>query len=101
MALNEGSSIVDIYINHLVYHQMLFLVNLFIKFEIQWRITIWTMLLEVVRRSISLKNTEGVTKNGQSRETGNIRYTKHKTKINKAKNNTTQYVLDTTIRKQT
>ena len=30
------------------------------------------------------------------RDTGNIGYTRHKTKINKTKN-TTQYVLDTTI----
>ena len=37
----------------------------------------------------------------QSRETGNIGYTKHKTKTNKARNTITQYVLDTTIRKQT
>jgi len=35
-----------------------------------------------------LENTEG-----QSRETGNIEYTRHK------KENTTQYVLDTTTRK--
>jgi hypothetical protein len=45
-----------------------------------------------------LKNIEGVINNRQSRETGNIRV--HKTQINKTKN-TTQYVLDTTIPKQT
>jgi hypothetical protein len=38
------------------------------------------------------------TENGQSRETGNIRHTKQKTKTSKAKH-TTQHVLDTTIRK--
>jgi len=41
------------------------------------------------------ENTEGAIKNGQSRETANI---KDEGKQNK---NTTQYVLDTTIRKQT
>ena len=39
-----------------------------------------------------LENTEATIKNGQSRETSNIEYTKK---------NTTQYVLDTTICKQT
>jgi len=38
--------------------------------------------------------------NRQSRETGNIGYTRHGTKTDKAKN-TTQYVLDTTMRKET
>jgi carboxypeptidase C (cathepsin A) len=42
--------------------------------------------------------TEGAIKNGQSREIGNIGYTR-KTKANKIKN-TTQYALDTTMRKQ-
>ena len=42
-----------------------------------------------------LEITEGAIKNGQSRETGNIDKEKH----NK-KHNTTQYMLDTTIRKQ-
>jgi hypothetical protein len=41
-----------------------------------------------------LENTIGPIKNGQSRETGNIGHTKQ----NK---NTTQYVLDTTVHKQT
>ena len=41
-----------------------------------------------------LENTKGAIKNGQSRETGNI----DKEKQNK---NTTQYMLDTTICKQT
>jgi len=45
-----------------------------------------------------LENTEGAIKNGQSRETVNIGYTKHKANTTKT---TTQYVLDTTIRKQT
>jgi hypothetical protein len=39
-------------------------------------------------------------KNEQSRETGNIGYARHKSKRNKT-TTTTQYVLDTTIRKQT
>ena len=42
----------------------------------------------------------GQTKNGQSRETGNIRYTRHTMKKNQTET-TTQYVLDTTMRKQT
>jgi len=42
-----------------------------------------------------LENTEGTIKNGQSRETDDIGYTKHKTK-----KNTTQYSLDTTIPKK-
>ena len=49
---------------------------------------------------IKVEETKGAMKNGQSRETGNIGYTRHKTKTNKTKN-TTQYVLGTTIRKQT
>ena len=32
----------------------------------------------------TLEKTEGVIKNGQPRETGNIRYTRHRTKTNKA-----------------
>ena len=44
-----------------------------------------------------LENTEGSIKKGQSRETGNIGFTKRR-KTNK---NTIQYVLDTTMRKQT
>ena len=32
-----------------------------------------------------LENTEGALKNGQSRETGNIGYTIHRTKTNKVK----------------
>ena len=34
-----------------------------------------------------LENTEGAIKNGQSRETGNIGYTRYKTKTNKTKQN--------------
>ena len=41
-----------------------------------------------------LENTEGAIKNGQSRETGNI-------DEEKQNENTTQYVLDTTMCKQT
>jgi len=48
----------------------------------------------------TLKKTEVAIKNGQSRETGNIGRTRHETKTNKTMN-TTQYVLDTTMRKQT
>jgi hypothetical protein len=44
-----------------------------------------------------LQNNEGAIKNDQSRETGNIGHTRRR----KTKQNTTQYVLDTTIRKQT
>jgi hypothetical protein len=47
---------------------------------------------------INVRETEGVIKIGQSRETGNVGYTRHKTRTNKAKY-TTQYVLDTTIHK--
>ena len=39
--------------------------------------------------------------NGQSRETGNIEYIRHKMKTNESKKNTTEYVLDTTVCKQT
>jgi len=46
-----------------------------------------------------LENTEGAIKNGQSRETGNIGYTRRRQ--TKQKHNTTQPVLDTTIQKQT
>ena len=34
-----------------------------------------------------LENTERAIKNGQSRETGNIEYIKHKTKTNKTQHN--------------
>ena len=47
-----------------------------------------------------LENTEGAIKNGQSRETSNIWYTR-RIKTNTANTNTPQYVLDTTMRKQT
>ena len=46
---------------------------------------------------ITLENTEGAIKKGKSTETGNIGYTKRRKRIE----NTTQYVLDTTIYKQT
>jgi hypothetical protein len=45
-----------------------------------------------------LEKTEWAIKNGQSRETGNIGHTRHRTRTNK---NTTQYVLDPTERKET
>jgi hypothetical protein len=41
-----------------------------------------------------LENNKWAIKNGQSRETGNI-------DEDKQKQNTTQYVMDTTIRKET
>ena len=44
------------------------------------------------------ENTEGEIRNGQSRETGNIGYTRRGKNTKKP---TTQYALDTTIRKQT
>jgi hypothetical protein len=47
-----------------------------------------------------LENTEGEIKKRQSRQTGNIRYTRRR-KEEKQNKNTTQYALDTTIRKQT
>ena len=54
-----------------------------------------------------LENTEGASKNEQSRETGNkTRKSKTKTQHNMCwtplcvNKNTTQYVLDTTMRKQ-
>ena len=47
----------------------------------------------------TLENTEEAIKNGQSRDTSNIGYTRRRqTKHN---HNTTQYVPDNTIRKQT
>ena len=45
----------------------------------------------------ALENAEGEIKNGQSRETGNIGYNIR----TQTKQNTTQYVLDTTMRTQT
>ena len=42
----------------------------------------------------TLENTKGAVKRGQSRETGNI-------DEEKQSKNTTQYVLDTTMHKQT
>jgi hypothetical protein len=46
-----------------------------------------------------LENTEGAITNGQSRETCNIGHTRRRK--TKQKHNTIQYVLDTTMRKQT
>ena len=63
----------------------------------------WCAFLHVVlksacyyqlNRKLTLQNTERGIKNGQSRETGRIGYTRRR----KTKQNTTQYVLDTTIR---
>ena len=49
---------------------------------------------------INVKEAVDAIKNGQSRETGNIGHKRHKTKTNK-RINTAQYVLDTTMHKQT
>ena len=46
------------------------------------------------------EKTEGAIKNGQSMETSNIGYTRYKTMTNKTKT-PTQFVLNTTLRKQT
>jgi hypothetical protein len=47
-------------------------------------------------------NTEWAIKIGQSRETGNIQHWVHKTQDEDKQNkNTTQYMSDTTISKQT
>ena len=48
---------------------------------------------------VNVRKIEGAIKNGQCRETGNIGYTRYKTKTKKKP--ARQYVLDTTIRKQT
>ena len=54
-----------------------------------------------------LEKTEGVIKKGQSRETGSIWYTRRRQSRetgsieDEERQNTTQYVLDTTMRKQT
>jgi hypothetical protein len=45
-----------------------------------------------------LDNVEGAIKHGQSRETSNLGYTRHRTKTYKTKT-IIQYVLDTTIHK--
>jgi hypothetical protein len=45
-----------------------------------------------------LDNVEGAIKHGQSRETSNLGYTRHRTKTYKTKT-IIQYVLDTTIYK--
>ena len=45
-----------------------------------------------------LDNVEGAIKHGQSRETRNLGYTRHRTKTYKTKT-IIQYVLDTTIHK--
>ena len=45
-----------------------------------------------------LDNVEGAIKHGQSRETSNLGYTRHRTKTYKTKT-IIQYVLDTAIHK--
>jgi hypothetical protein len=62
----------------------------------------WTIQRKptVPSRMDNPEKTDDAIKNEQSREISNMGYTKHKTNTNKTKN-TTQYVLDTTICKQT
>jgi hypothetical protein len=58
--------------------------------------TIIVLMLTGLRTRVNLifestsskRITEGVIKNGQSRDTGNIGYTRHMTKTNKTKNTT-------------
>ena len=49
------------------------------------------------KTKLTSENTERAIKHGQTRETGNIRYTRQR----KAKQSRTQYVVHTTICKQT
>ena len=56
-------------------------------------ITIFSETIDPSEKKKMLENTEGASKNGQSRETSNVGF--------KTKKNTTQYVLDTTRCKQT
>ena len=51
-----------------------------------------------VSKKLTLENTEGAIRNGRSREVSNVLGTQEKQKQNK---NQSQYVLDTTIHKQT
>jgi hypothetical protein len=48
---------------------------------------------------INVRETQGAINNGKSRETGHIGHIRHKKETNKTKN-TTQYLLDTTMRRQ-
>jgi predicted acetyltransferase len=50
------------------------------------------------RYHIHVRETDGVIQDGQSRETGNIGYTRRRQSKQK---NTTQHMLNTTMRKQT
>ena len=45
----------------------------------------WGRLINIL--AIQVIETKGAIKNGQSRETGNIEHTRHKTKTNKTKHN--------------
>ena len=49
-----------------------------------------TILLLLLHLSINVMNTEGVIKNGQSRDTGNIRYTRYRTKTIKTQKHNTE-----------
>jgi hypothetical protein len=40
--------------------------------------------------SLTLRNKQSAVRNGQSRDTGNIGYTRHRTKINKTTNTTSK-----------
>ena len=48
-----------------------------------------------------MQNTEEVTQNGQSRETGNTGHTRQRKKQKQKQKNPTQCAFDTTICKQT
>ena len=65
--------------------------------------------IPIIVNNLSLKNTKGVIKHGQSSEIGNIWFwlslwylqTLHTQDEEKQNENTTQYSLDTTMSKQT
>jgi hypothetical protein len=45
----------------------------------------WGIIMKIIDFKQALENTEGTIKYRQSRETGNIGYTRHNTKTNQAK----------------
>ena len=69
--------------------------NIYLLRKIVLFITKW----KKINGLINVREYRRAIKNGQSRETGNIGYTGRR--IQNKNKNTTQYVLDTTIRKQT
>jgi Tfp pilus assembly protein PilN len=54
----------------------------------KWQIAVESLWKLGFLRQIKLKKTEGAMKNGQSRETGNIGYTRYWTKTHQTKNTT-------------